>query len=229
MTSLAYCLCYSKSCIKDVRVCLVMCPIVVAIGAALFAFQQFAGINAVFYFSSTVFRAAGMTSDVAASVSVGAVNLLASCLAAYLMDRLGRRSLLIVSFTGMAFAMGMQVLVAVVPALSSMRGSMALVGTLVYVFMFALGAGPVPALLLPEIFPDRIRAKGMAVAMCVHWVANFLVGLMFLHLLETLGAGILYTFFTTVCLAAALFVKKNVLETKGRSLEEIESLLLANL
>lgn len=53
-----------------------MCPIVVAIGAALFAFQQFAGINAVFYFSSTVFRAAGMTSDVAASVSVGAVNLL---------------------------------------------------------------------------------------------------------------------------------------------------------
>jgi hypothetical protein len=95
--------------------------------------------------------------------------------------------------------------------------------------MFALGAGPVPALLLPEIFPDRIRAKGMAVAMCVHWVANFLVGLMFLHLLETLGAGILYTFFTTVCLAAALFVKKNVLETKGRSLEEIESLLLANL
>ncbi len=53
-----------------------MCPIVVAIGAALFAFQQFAGINAVFYFSSTVFRAAGMTSDVAASVSVGAINLL---------------------------------------------------------------------------------------------------------------------------------------------------------
>jgi hypothetical protein len=128
-----------------------------------------------------------------------------------------------------AFAMAMQVLVAVVPALSSMRGSMALVGTLVYVFMFALGAGPVPALLLPEIFPDRIRAKGMAVAMCVHWVANFLVGLMFLHLLETLGAGILYTFFTMVCLAAALFVKKNVLETKGRSLEEIESLLLDNL
>lgn len=60
-------------------------------------------------------------------------------------------------------------------------------------------------------------------------VANFLVGLMFLHLLETLGAGILYTFFTMVCLAAALFVKKNVLETKGRSLEEIESLLLDNL
>jgi MFS family permease len=74
---------------------------VVAIGAALFAFQQFAGINAVFYFSSTVFQAAGVTSDVAASVSVGAVNLLASCLAAYLMDRLGRRTLMILSFMGM--------------------------------------------------------------------------------------------------------------------------------
>ncbi|KAH9575063.1 hypothetical protein CY35_01G092500 [Sphagnum magellanicum] len=201
---------------------------VVAIGAALFAFQQFAGINAVFYFSSTVFQAAGVTSDVAASVSVGAVNLLASCLAAYLMDRLGRRTLMILSFIGMAFAMAMQVLAAVVPAISSQRGSIALLGTLVYVFMFALGAGPVPGLLLPEIFPDCIRAKGMAVAMCVHWIANFMVGLMFLQLLETLGTGILYTFFTLVCLAAALFVRQNVVETKGRSLEEIES-LLANL
>jgi hypothetical protein len=95
--------------------------------------------------------------------------------------------------------------------------------------MFALGAGPVPGLLLPEIFPDCIRAKGMAVAMCVHWMANFVVGLMFLQLLKTLGTGLLYTFFTLVCLAAALFVKQNVVETKGRSLEEIESLLLANL
>ncbi|KAH9536452.1 hypothetical protein CY35_17G109700 [Sphagnum magellanicum] len=187
---------------------------VVAIGAALFAFQQYAGINAVFYFSSTVFQAAGVTSDVAASVSVGAVNLLASCLAAYLMDRLGRHTLMILSFMGMAFAMAMQVLAAVVPTISSQRGSIALLGTLVYVFMFALGAGPVPGLLLPEIFPDCIHAKGMAVAMCVHWMANFMVGLMFLQLLKTLGTGILYTFFTLVCLVAALFVKQNVAETK---------------
>lgn len=144
---------------------------VVTIGAALFAFQQFAGVNAVFYFSSTVFRQAGMTSDVAASVMVGVVNLMASFVAAYLMDSLGRRSLMIMSFSGMGLAMGLQAFIAAVPAFASARASAALLGTLLYVFMFALGAGPVPALLLPEIFPDRIRAKGMAVAMCTHWVS----------------------------------------------------------
>ncbi|KAG0578043.1 hypothetical protein M758_5G193700 [Ceratodon purpureus] len=202
---------------------------VVTIGAALFAFQQFAGINAVFYFSSTVFRKAGMTSEVAASVLVGVVNLLASFVAAYLMDSLGRRRLLIMSFSGMGLAMGLQAFVASVPALASLNASVALLGTLLYVFMFALGAGPVPALLLPEIFPDRIRAKGMAVAMCVHWVANFLVGLTFLHLLHTLGTGILYSIFTMVCFSATLYVKQNVVETKGRTLEEIESMLLPSL
>jgi sugar porter (SP) family MFS transporter len=202
---------------------------VVTIGAALFAFQQFAGINAIFYFSSTVFREAGMTSDVAASVLVGVVNLFASLVAAYLMDSLGRRSLLIMSFLGMGLAMGIQAFVAAVPMFASFNASVALLGTLLYVFMFALGAGPVPALLLPEIFPDRIRAKGMAVAMCVHWVANFLVGLTFLHLLKTLGTSILYLIFAMVCITATLFVKQNVVETKGRTLEEIECMLLPTL
>ncbi|KAG0559413.1 hypothetical protein KC19_10G102600 [Ceratodon purpureus] len=74
---------------------------VVTIGAVLFAFQQFAGINAIFYFSSAVFKSAGLNSEIAASVAVGVVNLIASCLACYLMDKVGRRSLMIYSFTGM--------------------------------------------------------------------------------------------------------------------------------
>lgn len=202
---------------------------VVLIGAVLFAFQQFAGINAIFYFSSSVFKSAGLTSEVGASVAVGVVNLIASCLACYLMDKVGRRTLMIYSFTGMGLAMAVQAATALIPALSAANGTVALVGTLVYVFMFALGAGPVPALILPELFADQIRAKALSVAMCVHWVANFTVGLTFLSLLKKLGTGNLYTGFACVCLAAALFVKRYVLETKGRTQGEIEALLMANI
>ncbi|KAL0441517.1 UNVERIFIED_CONTAM: putative plastidic glucose transporter 2 [Sesamum radiatum] len=95
-----------------------------------------------------------------------------------------------------------------------------------FVLTFSLGAGPVPSLLLSEIFPNRIRAKAMAVCMAVHWVINFFVGLLFLHLLELLGPQILYTIFATFCLIAVAFVKKNVVETKGKSLQEIEMALL---
>lgn len=200
---------------------------VVVIGAALFAFQQLAGINAVFYFSSTVFRNAGIASDLVASVSVGIVNLFASCIAAILMDKQGRRKLLIWSFTGMFVALVSQAFVGSVSAFSSMQGVVSLVGTLMYVLSFALGVGPVPALLLPEIFPNRIRAKAMAVSMCVHWIANCLVGLTFLHLLQKLGAASLYAFFALICLLAVIFVRRNVMETKGKSLEEIETALLS--
>lgn len=136
---------------------------------------------------------------------------------------------MICSFTGMSLAMAIQAATASIPALSAAKGPVALAGTLVYVFMFALGAGPVPALILPELFGDQIRAKALSVAMCVHWVANFTVGLTFLSLLKKLGTANLYTGFAAICLAAALFVRRYVLETKGRSQGEIEALLMANI
>lgn len=99
-------------------------------------------------------------------------------------------------------------------------------GMFLFVLTFALGAGPVPGLLLPEIFPSRIRAKAMAVCMSVHWVINFFVGLLFLRLLEKLGPQLLYSMFATFCIMAVIFVKRNVVETKGKSLHEIEIALL---
>lgn len=99
-------------------------------------------------------------------------------------------------------------------------------GMLLFVLTFAVGAGPVPGLLLPEIFPSRIRAKAMAFCMSVHWVVNFFVGLMFLRLLDQLGPHLLYSIFGTFCVMAVVFVKRNVMETKGKSLQEIEIALL---
>ncbi|KAG5225681.1 hypothetical protein OIU77_006010 [Salix suchowensis] len=201
------------------------CFRVVFIGSTLFALQQLSGINAIFYFSSTVFKNAGVPSDLA-NVFVGIVNISGSVIAMVLMDKLGRKVLLLWSFFGMAVSMGLQV----VAASSNMLGSgtlyLSVGGMLMFVFTFAIGAGPVPGLLLPEIFPSRIRAKAMAVCMSVHWVVNFFVGLLFLRLLEQLGPRILYTIFGTFCLMAVVFVKRNVTETKGKSLQEIEIALL---
>ncbi|KAJ0639430.1 putative major facilitator, sugar transporter, major facilitator superfamily [Helianthus annuus] len=90
-----------------------------------------------------------------------------------------------------------------------------------------MGVGPVPGLLLSEIFPSRIRAKAMAICMAVHWVINFFVGLLFLRLLEQLGPLILYTVFASFCVVGFFFVRKNVVETKGKTLQEIEMALLA--
>ncbi|CAN8238590.1 unnamed protein product [Cochlearia groenlandica] len=199
---------------------------VVFIGSTLFALQQLSGINAVFYFSSTVFKSAGVPSDTA-NIFVGISNLLGSVIAMTLMDKLGRKLLLLWSFIGMAVAMALQVCAtsSYLPHFSALCLSVG--GTLMFVLTFALGAGPVPGLLLPEIFSSRIRAKAMAFCMSVHWVINFFVGLLFLRMLEKLGPRLLYSMFSTFCLMAVMFVKRNVIETKGKTLQEIEISLLA--
>ncbi|KAG9148930.1 hypothetical protein Leryth_025235 [Lithospermum erythrorhizon] len=193
---------------------------VVFIGSALFAFQQLSGINAIFYFSSTVFRRAGMSSNLA-NVFIGIANMSGSLVALVLMDKLGRRVLLLLSFCGMSISMALQVLAAF-----SGIFYLSIAGMLLFVFTFAVGAGPVPGLLLPELVPNRVRAKAMAFCMSVHWVCNFFVGLMFLRLLDQIGPLLLYSMFGTFCVMAVIFVKNNVMETKGKSLQEIEIALL---
>ncbi|XP_031387957.1 probable plastidic glucose transporter 2 isoform X1 [Punica granatum] len=198
---------------------------VVFIGSTLFALQQLSGINAIFYFSSTVFKSARVPSNLA-NIFIGISNLTGSIIAMVLMDKLGRKVLLLGSFLGMAIFMAIQA-VAASPSVPAYAASyLSVGGMLMFVLAFALGAGPVPGLLLPEIFPSRIRAKAMAVCMSVHWVINFFVGLLFLQLLEQLGPHLLYSIFATFCLMAVIFVKRNVMETKGKSLQEIEIALL---
>ncbi|KAL2338064.1 hypothetical protein Fmac_012510 [Flemingia macrophylla] len=199
---------------------------VMFIGSTLFALQQLSGINAVFYFSSTVFESFGVPSDIA-NTCVGICNLLGSIIAMILMDKLGRKVLLLGSFLGMGLSMGLQVIAA--SSFASGFGAMYLSvgGMLLFVLAFALGAGPVPCLIMSEILPGHIRAKAMAICLAVHWVINFFVGLFFLRMLELVGAQLLYSSFGTFCLIAVIFVKKYILETKGKSLQEIEIALLA--
>lgn len=195
---------------------------VVSVGAALFLFQQLAGINAVVYYSTSVFRSAGIASDVAASALVGAANVVGTAIASSLMDRQGRKSLLITSFSGMAASMLLLSLSFTWTVLAPYSGTLAVLGTVLYVLSFSLGAGPVPALLLPEIFASRIRAKAVALSLGMHWVSNFVIGLYFLSVVTKFGISRVYLGFASVCLLAVLYIAGNVVETKGRSLEEIE-------
>lgn len=198
---------------------------VVSVGVALFAFQQLSGINAVVYYSTSVFQSAGITSDIAASSLVGASNVIGTVVATYLMDKQGRKKLLITSFTGMGTSMLFLSITLNWKELTPYSGIYAVLGTVLYVLAFSLGAGPVPALLLPEIFASNIRAKAVALSLGVHWVLNFLIGLSFLSVMDKFGISFVYLCFSGVCFAAVIFVMNNVVETKGRSLEEIESAL----
>ncbi|KAF8390108.1 hypothetical protein HHK36_024630 [Tetracentron sinense] len=198
---------------------------VVSVGAALFLFQQLAGINAVVFYSTSVFRSAGIASDVAASALVGASNVFGTAIASSLMDKQGRKSLLITSFAGMAASMLLLSLSVTWKVLAPYSGTLAVLGTVLYVLCFSLGAGPVPALLLAEIFASRIRAKAVALSLGVHWVSNFVIGLYFLSVVNKFGISTVYLGFSMVCILAILYIAGNVVETKGRSLEEIERAL----
>ncbi|CAI5491274.1 unnamed protein product [Closterium sp. Naga37s-1] len=199
---------------------------VVTIGATLFALQQLSGINAVFFFSSHLFKSAGIQSGAMASVAMGTLNLVASLVCSALIDRVGRKALITGSFIGMGLCMAVQAAAQVLPWMGPMAPLITLTATLVYVACFTMGAGPVPGLMLPEMLPNHIRAKGMAFAMCVHWVFNFMVGFSFLPLMVRFGPTTLFSFFACVCFAGALFTATSLVETAGRSLEEIEEQLL---
>ncbi|XP_042514719.1 probable plastidic glucose transporter 1 isoform X1 [Macadamia integrifolia] len=195
------------------------------IGGALFVLQQFAGINGVLYFSSLTFHDVGITSSGLASLLVGFTNFGGALLALYLMDKQGRKKLLIGSYLGMAASMFLIVFAISSPLDEQLAHNLSILGTLVYMFTFAVGAGPVTGLIIPELSSTRTRGKIMGFSLCVHWVCNFLVGLYFLKLVDRFGVSPVYASFGGVSLLSAIFASYFIVETKGHSLEEIEMLL----
>ncbi|KAK1317004.1 putative plastidic glucose transporter 1 [Acorus calamus] len=198
------------------------------IGGALFVLQQFAGINGILYFSSITFQDVGIKSGALASLFVGVTNFAGALFALYLMDRQGRQRLLIGSYLGMAFSMFL-----IVYSISSslddqLSHNLSILGTLMYIFTFAIGAGPVTGLIIPELSANRTRSKIMGFSFSVHWVCNFLVGLFFLELVDKFGVAPVYASFGGVSVLSALFAMYFIVETKGRSLEEIELSLSPN-
>ena len=199
-------------------------PLVVGIGLAVF--QQVTGINTVIYYAPVILRDAGFASNAAAvlaTAGIGAVNVAATVAALLLMDRAGRRPLLLAGMAGMAACLvTLAGSLAVTRASGQDFGTVTALALAAYVAAFAVGLGPVFWLLIAEIFPLAFRGRGMSVASVANWGANLVVALVFLDLMRLIGAGGTFLLFAALTVAAVAFTWRMVPETKGRSLEEIE-------
>jgi SP family galactose:H+ symporter-like MFS transporter len=196
------------------------------VGVGLAIAQQITGINTVIYYAPTIFKFAGLSSASAAilaSVGVGVVNVVFTVVAMQLIDRVGRRPLLLVSLAGMALSLFALGLAFSLPQLFGSLGWIAVSSLMVYVGSFAVGLGPVFWLILSEIYPLRIRGRAMSVGTVANWGANLIVALSFLTLTQVLGRAATFWLYGVVSIGAWLFALILVPETKGRSLEEIEA------
>lgn len=196
--------------------------LIVAMG--LFFLQQLSGINAVIYYAPEIFNHAGFDSantQMLATVGVGTVNLLTTVLAMFLIDRVGRRPLLVVGFLGTAATMLIIAAGVVYPAI--VPSWVIILMLLLYIASFAISLGPLPHLLMSEIFPQRVRGPGMSMASISNWGFNFVVVFAFPMMLAGPGLAATFTIFAVVCLGGLVFTLMRVPETTGNSLEAIEN------
>ena len=199
-------------------------PLMIGIGLAIF--QQFTGINTVIYYAPTIFQLAGFHSASAAilaTVGVGVVNVALTILALRLLDRVGRRPLLLYGLVGMVISLGVLGAAFLFSNLSSIVAWLAVTSLALYVACFAIGLGPVFWLLISEIYPQKIRGRAMSVATVMIWVSNLIVALTFLTLLNSLGRSATFWLYAVIGIAAWFFAYRLVPETKGRTLEQIDA------
>ena len=201
------------------------------VGIGLSALQQFTGINVVFYYGTTLWKAAGFTESISLlnNVVTGSVNVAFTFVAIALVDRVGRKPLLLVGALGQAVMLGVMAYAfgtAPVGAsgdlqLSGTMGTVALVAANTYVAFFAFSWGPVMWVMLGEMFPNRFRGAALSLAGLVQWLSNFTITMTFPILLEVIGLGLSYGIYAAFGVIAFFFVRAFIQETKGRTLEDM--------
>jgi MFS transporter, SP family, galactose:H+ symporter len=196
------------------------------VGLGLAVFQQVTGINTVIYYAPRILQTAGIPSAsgaILATAGVGVVNVLMTVVAMRLIDRVGRRPLLLVGIAGMVVtlaALGFAFRYADEPGRLTW---IAVLSLMLYVASFAISLGPIFWLMIAEIYPLRIRGLAEGTASTFNWGANLVVSLTFLSLLERFGASATFWLYALFSVASWLFAYRLVPETKGRTLEEIEA------
>jgi SP family galactose:H+ symporter-like MFS transporter len=202
---------------------LIRSALVVGIGLAIF--QQVTGINTVIYYAPTIFQFAGFKSASAAilaTVGVGLINVLMTVVASQLLDRVGRRPLLLVGMIGMVISLVVLGIAFWIPNQGQIVGWIATISLAAYVGSFAIGLGPVFWLLISEIYPLSVRGLAMSIATVANWLSNLIVALTFLSLVGSIGRPGTFWLYAAIGVGAWFFAHALVPETKGKSLEEIE-------
>jgi SP family galactose:H+ symporter-like MFS transporter len=195
------------------------------IGVFLAIFQQATGINTVIYYAPKIFQFAGIvsaSSAIFATLTVGIVNVIMTIVAIFLLDRIGRRPLLLIGLVGMIFSLGLLSFTFYLPSLGGLIGKLSVVGLMLYVGSFAIGLGPVFWLLVSEIYPLKVRGLAMGVASEANWGTNLVIALTFLTLIQLIGKSGTFLLYALIGVGACIFVYLLIPETKGRTLEEIE-------
>lgn len=215
--------------LRDLRgACAGLLP-VVWIGILLSVFQQFVGINVIFYYSSTLWHSVGFSEADSFSITVvtSIVNVLVTLVAIALVDRIGRKPLLTIGSIGMTVTLGLMALCfahasgsGAALSLPAPWGMVALVAANAYVVAFGLSWGPMVWVLLGEMFPNRIRAIALAVAASAQWIANFAITSSF-PALAGIGLTFAYGLYAGFALLSLVFVHYAVRETKGMELEDM--------
>ena len=193
------------------------------VGIGLFLLQQLSGINAVIYYAPVVFDEAGFSSastQLLATIGIGIVNVAMTVVGMALIDRIGRRKLLVIGFAGTALSLGMIAIGAATEAAA--LDVLAMIGLALYIAAFAVSIGPLPWVMMAEVFPLNVRGIGMSAASLANWAFNFIVVFSFPPLVAAIGLGGVFTLYALVCAAGIVFTLRLVPETNGASLEEIE-------
>jgi SP family arabinose:H+ symporter-like MFS transporter len=193
----------------------------VFIGIILAIFQQITGINTIMYYAPKIFASVGQSNGSALlqTVAIGGTNLVFTLIAMVLIDRFGRKPLILIGSAGMSLTLAG---LSIIFFLNQTSSAMVLILILGYIAFFAASLGPVVWVLATELFPNRLRSKGMSVAIVALWIACSIVSIVFPVMLEKLSGGITFLIFTVICVASLIYVWKYVPETKGKSLEELE-------
>ncbi|MFL6651501.1 MAG: sugar porter family MFS transporter [Sulfurifustaceae bacterium] len=205
-------------------------PLLIGVGLAIL--QQVTGVNTVVYYAPAIFKGAGLQSNaaaIAATVGLGVVNVLMTIVAIYLLDRVGRRPLLLWSAAGMTVALlvlGLGFAIGRGPEEGGILGAVTGLTLMVYIGFFAVGMGPVFWLLIAEIYPLKLRAVAMSVATVANWAANFIVALTFLTLAGVLGKAGIFWLYAVMGVLTWVFVWRLVPETRGKTLEEVEAIFV---
>ncbi|MFF0834827.1 MULTISPECIES: sugar porter family MFS transporter [unclassified Streptomyces] len=193
------------------------------VGLTLAAVQQFGGINTIIYYAPTTIENTGLSASnsILYSVAIGVINLLMTIVAIKLVDRAGRRRLLLGSLASMLVMLALLGLSFVI----GMNALLSLLFMVVYIATFAVGLGPVFWVLIGEIFPPHARAAGSSASTAVNWISNFVVSLVFLPVANVIGQGQTFWVFAAVCAFGLWFVSRYVPETRGRDFEQVDAAL----